>query len=608
MSDKSVRLGKVIKSVMRDIAIARVEADYYSQKVSERYRVDLPGFTVPRIDISEVNMDIKFLVDETYEAETEKSDQALVEIHKFLDEFAQEKLLPLWPVFYRLAEQDQTKIQGELNNLLRDNFVIGTSVDSNNRSPISLKDNLNKEISSFFNELSLKKYNPTRKAVTYPLNHHRGGIMANTLDDICLVEYNKDQESPVIINNISSDSPNIRIENIKEESDINNNSGKLPPVYICRSGRQENEQMSALFLYGKYMLKNNTSRKGPALIIFRGEDSMLSYKTYIISSLSHISINNLRSKVAIAPPSKDLTSGKLAFYDASSKQLSVVDYITNRVLCQKEMPKTIRKLGFVKGADYLVLVVDGNGIYSNIRFLSLDPSSLENDNLLPPTSLIEGTLRLYTKCVFAEQDQGEPNFIYGDFHRLYRIPHKNISKHKADTAGFTKYHVDIPKGQGIIRLASSPDSSYVAALCGPRSRGWTNGRGIFYVHIYKADLSKVASYEINPPGIVYLSNMLYLANNDLIVFRGQELYRFPHTFEPPTIKNIDIAIENFASPKVDNTKITNMLVKVEEEQIKASLKEANSLSINFKLKNYKWDKAVEQHSQGGVLIEEEGNN
>lgn len=60
-------LKEIVASALTDIAFARAEADQQSAQLSEKYRNDpiLQYFPVPRVEINELVIDLKFAIEKT---------------------------------------------------------------------------------------------------------------------------------------------------------------------------------------------------------------------------------------------------------------------------------------------------------------------------------------------------------------------------------------------------------------------------------------------------------------------------------------------------------------------------------------------------------------
>ncbi len=620
----SVRLGKVINAIMRDIAQARVNADYFSQKAAERYRTDLPGFTVPRIDISDINMDLKLIVDEVSEVDGERSDEALVAIDKLLENFAKDKILSLWPVIQKIRAEDRTEIENNLIELLHNSFSLSTAIDNNNKSSIVLNKDIVTNITKFFTTQSRKEYAPDKKSFSYPTGNT---VLLDSADNIFLVDYNNSLTSPITIKPIKPELGNIVIDGIKEESSSNRLIDRKPaPIYISRNGKDKNEQAAMLFMHGKYTPIETASKVGPALSIFRGSELDSPVTTKILSCLNNINTYDRRNIIAVAPPMIDEYRGMLALYTRNDNKLRIIDYMNDRLITQKDIPQDLQdpqdpqdppqidSMGFTKEGECLVLLIsDPSSSYSErkIRMLPLSNVAAVADNdVLAKRYLYRTGFRSAT-LGFSEFG-GKTYIIYASSqsNTLVRVPYKNTVTEANSPRTWQKYIKTIPvSNRFVLKLATSPDSSYVAALCFPKTRSWVNSGGIFYIYIYSGDLeTEIANYEVTPHPLQSSSasfRMFFLANNDLIITRNQEIYTFPANFDPPSKENVSKAIDSFGTDnKVDFGKISKMLVKVNQNELRGAQNEISSLNINFVVKNYKWDRTAEEDEVAGILSEE----
>ncbi len=612
----SVRLGKVINAIMRDIAQARVNADYFSQKAAERYRTDLPGFTVPRIDISDINMDLKLIVDEVSEVDGERSDEALVAIYRLLKNFANDNILTLWPVIQRIRAEDRTEIENNLIELLHNSFSLSTEADENNKSSIVLNKDIVIKITKFFTTQSQKQYNPSKEAFSYPTENT---VFLDSADNIFLVDYNSSVTSPITIKSVKPELGDIIIEDIEEAADSNRLiSRKLAPIYISRNGIDKDEQAAMLFMYGKYKLRGTPSKVGPALSIFSDSDADSPVTTKVLSCLNNINIYDRRNIIAVAPPVIDEYKGMLALYTREDHKLRIVDYMMDRIIAEKNIsqdPQNMLSMGFTKEGKCLVLLIsDPSSNYSErkIRMLPLSNIRTVADNDVLATRYLYRTAFRSATLGFSEFG-GKTYIIYASSrsNALVRVPYKNTVAEANSPKTWQKYTKNIPtSNHHVMKLAISPDSSYVAALCCPNSRGWTNLGGIFYVYVYSGDLeTEIASYEVTPHPLQSRPasfRMFFLANNDLVITRNQEIYTFPATFiDTPSEENVSKAVKSFGTDnKVDFGKISKMLVKVNQNELSGAQNEISSLNINFVVKNYKWDKTAEEDEVAGILSEE----
>ena len=611
----SVRLGKVINAIMRDIAQARVNADYFSQKAAERYRTDLPGFTVPRIDISDINMDLKLIVDEVSEVDGERSDEALVAIDKLQENFAKDKILPLWPVIQRIRAEDKIEIENNLIELLRNSFSISTEVDNNNKSSILLNKDIVTNITKFFNIQSQKKYNPVKKPFIYSSSDT---VFLDSADNIFLVDYNSSTTSPITIKPIKPELGDITIDDIEEDRESNRLISRKPaPIYISRNGIDKDEQAAMLFMYGKYKLRVTPSKVGPALSIFGSSESDATVTTKILSCLNNININDRRNIIAVAPPVINEYKGMLALYAKGDKKLIIIDYMKDMIIAEKDIsqvPQNIISMGFTKEGKCLVLLIwDLDKLDSGIKIRMLPLSNIRtvSDNDLFAKEYLYRTGFRSATLGFSEFG-GKTYIIYASSqsNTLVRVPYKNTVTEANSPRTWQKYTKTIPvSNRFVLKLATSPDSSYVAALCFPNTRGWTNLGGIFYVYVYNGDLeTEIASYEVTPHPLQSRPasfRIFFLANNDLVITRNQEIYTFPTNFDAPSEVNVSNAVKSFGSDhKVDFGKISKMLVKVNQNELSGAQNEISSLNINFVVKNYKWDKTAEEDEVAGILSEE----
>ena len=612
----SVRLGKVINAIMRDIAQARVNADYFSQKAAERYRTDLPGFTVPRIDISDINMDLKLIVDEVSEVDGERSDEALVAIDKLLENFAKDKILSLWPVIQRIRAEDKTEIENNLIELLRNSFSLSTEADENNKSSIILNKDIVINITKFFTTQSQKQYSPSKEAFSYPTENT---VFLDSADNIFLVDYNSSVTSPITIKPVKPELGNIVIEDIEEEADSNRLISRKPaPIYISRNGIDKDEQAAMLFMYGKYKLIGMRSKVGPALSIFSGSESDSPVTTNILNCLNNINIYDRRNITAVAPRIISEYKGILALYTKEDNKLRIIDYMNDRIIAEKDIsqdPPKIHSMGFTKEGKCLVfLISDPNNHYSErkIRMLPLSNVAAVADNDLFAIRYLYRTGFRSATLGFSEFG-GKTYIIYASpqSNALVRVPYKNTVAEANSPKTWKKFTKVIPtSNHHVLKLATSPDSSYVAALCCPNTKGWIYSGGIFYVYIYSGDLeTQIASYEVTPHTLQSSSasfRIFFLANNDLIITRNQEIYTFPATFiDTPSEENIHKAVKNFGTNhKVDFGKVSKILVKVDQNELSGAQNEISSLNINFVVKNYKWDRTAEEDEVAGMLSEE----
>ena len=614
-STGSVRLGKVINAIMRDIAQARVNADYFSQKAAERYRTDLPGFTVPRIDISDINMDLKLIVDEVSEVDGEQSDEAIVAVYRLLANFAYDKILPLWPVIQRIRTEDKIEIENNLIELLRNSFSISTEVDNNNKSSILLNKDIVTNITKFFNIQSRKEYAPDKESFSYPIDDT---VFLDSADNIFLVNYNSSTTSPITIKSIKPELGDITIDDIEEDRESNRLISRKPaPIYISRNGIDKDEQAAMLFMYGKYKLRGTPSKVGPALSIFSGSESDSPVTTKILSCLNNININDRRNIIAVAPPVINEYKGMLALYAKGDKKLIIIDYMKDVIIAEKDLsqdPPNILSMGFTKEGKCLVLLMwDPSDRYLERKIRMLPMSNIKSvaDNDLFAKEYLHRTG--YRSATLGFSESGDKTYIIyasSQSNTLIRVPYKNTVTEANSPKTWQKDTKIIPvSNQFVFKLATSPDSSYVAALCFPNTRGWTNLGGIFYVYVYSGDLeTEIASYEVTPHPLQSRPasfRIFFLANNDLVITRNQEIYTFPTNFDAPSEVNVSNAVKSFGSDhKVDFGKISKMLVKVNQNELSGAQNEISSLNINFVVKNYKWDKTAEEDEVAGILSEE----
>ncbi len=606
----SVKLHQVINAIMRDLAQARIAADYFSQKASERYRNELPGFTVPRIDISDVNMDIKLIVDQVAEAGKGNSDEITLSIHKILRDFALMKILHLWPSYKNILITERKQIEDDLVKLLYDNASLNVTSDDNSKVELTFKNtdsnNYTKSVNAideFFAKQSPKKFTPTKDP--FSLGVH-SSIMLDNADNIFITEYTRLTDSPIMIKSTRPELRNIVIDNIREKVP---NSNKPAPVYVCRGALGEGEQLSALFMYGKYHLAGVTAEEGPAISIF-GD----TIDTKILTSLTEIS-SGKSFKLAISPPDSDNENGLLALYDYQAKKLRIINYKKDEEKYNKRISQHIYWMGFTKAAKQLVMVTSdpSHSYRRKIRILNLTGIENKNADIFQQSHLLSG-FRWPYYCAFSESSS-KKFFHIGNQNTITTIDYTEGSNGWEDSP--TKWKRSITKtpvdnhpvnNHFVHRLSSSQDSTRLAVLCCPNTRGWTNSGGIFYVYIYSADLKKIfASYEIPPDPLGSRPasfKMFFMASNDLVIIRNQEIYTLPATYIVPSKNEIEIAVKSMKLHKFDSTKINEIKVKVDQDELLADQNSISSLKINFKIRNYKWDAATEEDETAGLLTEQ----
>ena len=68
-------LQQIVGAILRDLAKARFSSDIYSRSIARYYENDLllRRFSVPRADIEEVEVDLKFSIAEVTASESERS-------------------------------------------------------------------------------------------------------------------------------------------------------------------------------------------------------------------------------------------------------------------------------------------------------------------------------------------------------------------------------------------------------------------------------------------------------------------------------------------------------------------------------------------------------
>ncbi len=602
MSESSVHLRQLISAIMRDIAQARVEADYFSKQASDRYRNELPGFTVPRIDISDVGMDIKLLVDRIAEAEKGNSDEVTLAIQKAIQTFVIETLLPLWQAYRKISVTDRKQIEDNLVKLLYENILLKVAADDNDKVELTL--NITSSvtvINDFFTKQQTKAFIPSKNQFTSLSN---STILLDNADNIFVAEYGSSTSSPIIIKSTIPELGNIVIDNIREKMP---NSNKPAPVYVCRGALGEGEQLSALFMYGKYHLEGAPAEEGPAISIF-GD----SINTKILTSLTGIS-SGKSFNLAISPPDFNNESGLLALYDNKAKKLRIIDYKKDEEKYNKTISQHIFWMGFTKAAKQLVIVTSDptHSYRRKIRILNLTGIENMTSNIFQSQHLLSG-FRWPYYCAFSESGQ-EKFFHISDQNTITTINYGQRSGRWEDRpTGWETNVTNMPLNNHYVhRLSSSQDSKLIAVLCCPNTRGWTNSGGVFYVYIYSADLQNIlARYEISPYPLERRPasfKMFFMASNDLVIIRNQEMYTLPATYIVPSKDEIEIALESMESHKFDSTKINEIKVKVNQDELLENQDSIGSLKINFKVKNYKWEKTMEENSEAGQLIEEMNN-
>lgn len=613
----SVRIGKVIHAIMRDIAQARMRADYFSKKAAERYLVDMPGFTVPRVDISDINMDIKYIIDDVSEADNEDSEEVTVQVQSVLKKFMDEKLLPLWPVLYRISSQDRKEIESNLFEVLQNNYTISADVDRRSKSQLNLKNDINAAVNSFFSEITKKRYNPTSEQ--FVDNWSDRCMVLDGSDNICFADYGEDMENLATIKSSQGGDRIIAINELSEDSSTSNLTNKKEPLYIYKNGKGVNQKYAILLMYGNYKFQNTSWYKGPAICIFENNNFDSPFKTRIATAINGIDMTEKESVIALAVPDIGKKRVRLAFYSSISRKLIIAEYHDNvsSSLYDKVIPPNIHWMGFIKDGEYLALLVTTSTSSNTRYYLSFIPTSsirnrtdLFNSQYLYRTGIKRNS---HVVCAFSENDQGEQNLIYGCSNDLHMIKCKDIKASNINSPDTwipspTETRKPLPVGAThVMFLATSADSSYVAALCFPNRNGQANFDGIFYVFVYTGDLTEVARYKVSPPiaGNNQSSfKIFFLSTNDIVVLRNKEKYTFPSTFHPPTKENVKKSLDGFGDHKIDYAKLTNMLVKVEDEELNNAPDRVSSLSINFNVKNYKWQKAVQEDETAGLLIEE----